>query len=185
MQDPGLLQALDYILNHSDESSIDVLAEAIVRRRRNVSIFGAVSEIHDPEKLAKEMSQRVNEGIGLGIEGMRNSVREMIIKILKEHAPELNEDQVSQLCDEWLPDKNKKQALPADVLVSMIDQFISFSQGSMNKSADEELRAEMGAWPQRYWNSFPQVIRRLISDYLKDKITEKDFKTRIGIALGK
>jgi len=182
MQDPGLLQALDYILNHSDESSIDVLAEAIVRRRRNISIFNTVGEIPDPEKMAKEISQKINEGMGTGIEGMRNSIREMIIKILKEHAPELNESQINELCETWLPG-GTKTGLPSDVLVSMIDQFISFSHGTMSKSADDELRAQMGAWPERYWNSFPHVVRSLISDYLKDKITEKDFKAKLQITL--
>jgi len=187
MPDPELLQALDYILNKSDAASIEVLAEAVVRRRRNMSIFNAIGDMPDPEKLANEITQRVNEGIGGGIESMRKSVQNMIVKILKEHAPELNADQINELCEAWLPSSGgeKEGALPPDVLISMIEQFVSFSNGTMNKSVDEDLRKEMGAWPGRYWKAFPPVIRQLISDYLKDKITEKDFKSKILIALNK
>jgi hypothetical protein len=183
MPDPGLLQALDYILNQSDESSIEVLAEAVVRRRRSISLFGAIGDMPDPDKLAKEITERVNQGIGSGIENMRESIREMIIHILKEHAPELNESQIDELCEAWLPTGGKKEAMPPDVLISMIEQFISFSHGTMSKSVDEDLRSQMGAWPDRYWKSFPPVIRQLISDYLKNKITENDFKSKMAIAL--
>jgi hypothetical protein len=69
------------------------------------------------------------------------------------------------------------------MLVSMIEQLISFSRGAMRRSVDDSLRQEMGAWPERYWKAFPPVIRKLISDFLKDKISEKDFRTKVGIAL--
>jgi hypothetical protein len=184
MPDPGLLQALDYILNKSDEASIEVLAEAVVKRRRNMTIFSAVGNIPNPEKLANEITQQVNAGIGSGIESMRKSVREMIVRIVREHASELTDDQIGELCEAWLPDaENSASKLPADTLISMIEQFVSFSHGTMQKSVDEGLRKEMGAWPQRYWKAFPPVIRQLISDYLKDKITEKDFKSKIALAL--
>jgi len=186
MTDPGLLQALDYILNHSDDSTIEVLAEAVVKRRRNMSIFSAVGDLPDPQKMAKELTEKIDAGIGSGIEGMRKSVREMIVRIVREHAPELSESQIDELCEAWLPEggSGKKGAVPPDILLSMIEQFISFSNGTMKKSVDEDLRKEMGTWPERYWQAFPPVIRQLISDFLKDKITEKDFRSKIGIALG-
>jgi len=69
------------------------------------------------------------------------------------------------------------------MLASMIEQFISFSRGTMRSSVDKSLRDEMGAWPQKYWDAFPPLIRSIITDFLKDKITEKDFNAKIGIAL--
>jgi len=191
MTDSGLLQALDYILNHSDDSTIEVLAEAVVKRRRNMSIFSAIGDLPDPQKMAKELTEKIDAGIGGGIESMRKSVREMIVRIVREHAPELTDSQINELCEAWLPDSGtsgkesgKKGAVPPDILLSMIEQFISFSHGTMQKSVDEDLRKEMGTWPERYWQAFPPVIRQLISDFLKEKITEKDFKSKIVIALG-
>ena len=187
MADPELVQTLDYILNRSDEVSIEVLAEAVVRRRRNLSVFGAVGNISDPERMAKEVSEKINAGISSGIDGMKNSIREMIERVVKEHAPELSEKQIDELCNTWVPSgkqENGKAALPTDVLLSMIEQFVSFSNGTMTEAVDEKLREEIGAWPARYWDSFPPVIRQIISDYLKDKISEKEFKSKIKIALG-
>ena len=185
MTDPALLQALDYILNHSDATTIEVLAEAVIRQRRNMSIFNAMGNMPDPQRMAKEITEKINEGVGSGIEGMRKSIREMIIRIVKEHAPELNEYQIDELCQAWLPDGENSggKALPPDVLVSMVEQFVSFSHGIMRKSVDEDLRKEMGAWPERYWKAFPPVIRKLITDFLKNRISEKDFRTKMGIAL--
>jgi len=185
MADEGLLQALDYILNQSNASTIEVLAEAIIRQRRNMSVFNAMGSMPDPQKMAKELTARINEGIESGIEGMRKSVREMIVRIVREHAPELSEYQIDELCDAWIPDGKSSdgKTLPPDVLISMIEQFISFSHGTMKKSVDESLRNEMGAWTERYWKAFPPVIRSLISDYLKNKISEEDFRAKVGIAL--
>jgi hypothetical protein len=189
MPDPGLLQALDYILNHSNEAAIDALAEAVVRRRRDLSVFNVMGGMPDPQRMAKEITEKINTGVGGGIETMRRSVQEMIIKILREHAPELNDKQINELCRAWLPDapgtgKNSGSELPSDLLLSMIEQFVSFSRGEMKKSVDKSLREEMGAWPERYWKAFPPVVRQIVTDYLKDKISGKEYKSRICIALG-
>ena len=186
MTDSGLLQALDYILNKSDEAAVDVLMEAVTRRRRDLTIFNAVGGMPDPQRMAREITEKINTGIGSGLESMRKSVQEMIIKILKEHAPELNERQIEELCQVWLPEHNAQASavLPPDLLLSMIEQFVSFSAGEMKESTDKKLRDEIGEWPKRYWNAFPPVIRQIISDFLKNRITEKEFKSRIPLALG-
>jgi len=189
MTDPGLLQALDYILNQSNEATIEALAEAVVRRRRDLTVFNALGSMPDPRRMAKKITEKINTGIGGGLETMRNSVQDMIKKILKEHAPELNARQINELCNAWLPDSpnSKKSAagkLPPDVILSMVEQFVSFSHGTMKESVDKGLREEMGAWPQRYWSAFPPVVKKIITDYLKNNIAEKDFKNKIVIALG-
>ncbi|MDR0301876.1 MAG: hypothetical protein LBI04_06145 [Treponema sp.] len=234
MKDPELVKALDYILNHSNEASIEVLAQAIVRRRRDLTIFSATGSTPDPRRMASEITEQINKGVGGGIETMRKSIREMIVRIIRENAPELTDKQVDELCQAWLPDRSsaskksqpKKPApkqpsskkilskkpsskqspskkpsskkplakpmppaqteideLPRDMLASMIEQFISFSRGTMRSGVDKNLRAEMGAWPEKYWNAFSPVIRSIITEFLKDKITEKEFNSKIGIAL--
>jgi len=187
MADPELLQALDYILNKSDEASIEAITEAVVRRKRDLTVFNSIGNIPDPQKMTKEITEQINAGIGGSLEGMKKSVQDMIKNILKEHAPELSDKQREELCNAWLPDRAGKKGgigLPPDVLLSMIEQFVSFSNGEMKESVDKKLRDEMGAWTKRYWNSFPPVVQQIITDYLKDKITEKDYKSRICIALG-
>jgi len=188
MADPGLLQALDYILNKSDEASIEAITEAVTRRKRDLTLFNSVGNIPDPQRMTKEITEKINAGIGGSLEGMKKSVQDMIKNILKEHAPELNDKQREELCQAWLPDgagkKKTDSNIPPDVLLSMIEQFVSFSHGEMKESVDKSLREEMGVWTERYWKSFPPVVQQLIADYLKDKINEKDFKSRVCIALG-
>jgi len=186
MADPQLVQTLDYILNRCDEASIEAVAEAVVRRRRDFSI-SSVGNIPDPRRMASEITEKFKSSLG-GIDSIKKSIREMMVRIISENAPELTKKQVNELCKAWLPDENfmeteNKNALPKDVLISMIEQFISFSSGTMKKSTDESLRTEMGAWPERYWKAFPPVIRQLITDYLKNNITGDEFNSRIGIAL--
>lgn len=185
-KDPELVRALDYILNHSNEASIEVLSEAIVRRRRDLTIFQATGSTPDPRRMASEITEQINAGVGGGIETMKKSVREMIVRIIKENAPELTAAQIDELSEAWLPEqsgKKEKDAVPRDMLVSMVDQFISFSRGEMKPSVDKKLRDEMGEWPKKYWNAFSPVIRSIISDFLKERISEKEFNSKIGIAL--
>jgi predicted CopG family antitoxin len=190
MQDPELLQALDYILNRSNDATTEVISEALERRRRNIHVSNVMGGMPNPERLAKEITDKINAGVNTGIKGMKSSIHEMIVRIIKEHAPELNEKQVNDLCQAWLPDRTStnrsdgKGSVPPEMLLSMIDQFISFSHGTMKSSVDKELRSEMGAWPERYWKSFPPVVRGFITDYLKNNITEKDFYSKVNLALG-
>jgi len=180
--DTRLLQTLEYILNQSDARTLEAISEAVIRRRRDLSIFNVAGGLSDPQGMAKELTERINSGVSGGIENMRESVREMIVRIIREHAPELSDSQIDELCRAWLPEPESEEKLPRDMLLSMIGQFVSFSRGAMNESVDKNLRDEMGSWPQRYWKIFPPVVRQIITDFLKDKITEEDFNSRISIA---
>jgi len=183
LTDPQLVQALDYILNKSDESSIEAIAEAVVRRRRELHTYGAFSGI-DPHKMAKVITEQISTGIGGSLESLKATVRDMTARIIKENAPELSQSQVEELCRAWIPQpQSKEKSMPADLLLSMAEQFVSFSQGRMKDSVDKSLRDEMGAWPQRYWNAFPPVVRGIISDYLKDKISEEEYNEQLATAL--
>jgi hypothetical protein len=180
MANPELIQVLDYILNRSDESSIEVLAEAIVRRRRDIAMFGAL-DMPDPQRMAKEISSQINSSVNLGVDGLKNSIREMAMRIIAREAPDLSDEQIAELSRAMLP--GEESPLPGDLLASMIDQFVSFSCGVMPGAEDKELRDEMGSWPERYWKVFPPVIRSIITDFLKDRISEKEFRSKIDFAL--
>ena len=185
MADPGLVQALDYILNRSDEASLEALIAAVVRRRKDLTAFNSVTGIPDPKRMAKEINEKVSAGIGGGVEDLKDVVRDMAIRIIREHAPELNDKQVKELCKAWIPEKNKKigKSPQPELMLFMAEQFVSFSVGTMSKLEDKNLRNELGAWPERYWKAFPPVIRQIITDYLKDRITEEEFNSRVRIAL--
>ena len=188
-----LAQTLDYILNRCNERDIEAVAEAVVRRRRDIAMFGSMPEIPDPHRLAEEISSQLDmEG---SIEGLKDSVRDYAIRIVKQQAPELTDRQIEELTRMWIPGKqssgeqisreqgSQEQSIPRDLLASMIDQFVSFSLGRMDKKEESALRKDIGSWPDRYWKAFPSVIRSLITDFLKGEMDEADFDTRIGLAL--
>jgi hypothetical protein len=181
MADPALIRTLDYILNHCDEKSLDAVAEAVVRRRRELAMTGG-GGMPDPRRMAKELSAQI--GSGTGIAGLRETVRDMAVRIIKQHAPELTEGQIAELTTAWVPGgEAASDKLPADLLFAMAGQFVSFSLGRMTESEDKRLRSEMGAWPERYWQAFPEVVKLIIKDLVDEKITEEEFSAKLRTAL--
>jgi hypothetical protein len=181
MADPALIRTLDYVLNHCDEKSLDAVAEAVVRRRRELAMTGG-GGMPDPRHLAQEVSARI--GAGTGIAGLREMVRDMAVRIIKQHAPELTESQIAELTAAWIPGgESARDRLPADLLFAMAGQFVSFSLGRMTESEDKRLRSEMGAWPERYWQAFPEVVKLIIKDLVDGNITEEEFSSKLRMAL--
>jgi len=178
-----LVQVLDYILNRCDEKSIEAIAAAVVRRRRELAMFG--SNLPDPKKMAREISGQINTGAS--VEGMREAVRNMAVKIIRQEAPELTDKQIAELTAAWIPEGSRSAGndseLPSDMLLEMIDQFVNYSSGRMAGAEDKKLRKELGAWPQRYWKAFPEVIKLIIKDYLNGEINEKAYRSKIAAAL--
>ena len=193
MSKQELVNTLDFILNRCNEQDIEAVAAAVVRRRRDIAMFGGMTAaIPNPKNLSKEISAQFNlDGY---MEGLTTSIKDYAIRLIKQQAPELNDKQIEELTNAWIPSslgkKAKKTAkspdstgLPLDMLVSMINQFVSFSLGRMEEEEDHALRKEMGPWPDKYWKAFPQVVRLLIKDLLNNEIDENEFKARIGLAL--
>jgi hypothetical protein len=187
MPSQELVIALDYILNRCNERDIEAVAAAVVRRRRDIALFGNMPVAPDPRALAREITSQLN--IDGNIESMKNSIRDFAIRIIRKEAPELTDSQIEELTRAWIPEKagslrgKRSSGAKPDILASMVDQFVSFSLGRMEEEEDRALRAEMGPWPDKYWKAFPQVIRLLITDFLKDRIDENEFNSRIGLAL--
>jgi hypothetical protein len=184
MANPELVKVLDYILNRCDEAAIEAVAAAVIRRRRELAVFGGVQDLPDPQRMARELSGQINGGAN--IEGLRESVRSLAVRIIKQEAPELTDAQIDELTRAWIPgpeNAGPENQAPRELLLSMIDQFVAFSQGRMSGAEDKGLRDEMGAWPERYWNAFPPVVRLIVTDYLKGETGEKEFRSKLETAL--
>jgi len=187
------VRTLDYILNRCNERDIEAVSAAVIRRRRDIALFGSMPVAPDPGGMAKEITAQLNiEG---NIEGVKNGIRDYAIRIIKQQAPELTDKQIEELTRSWIPEKTSgaksmekqksgfDESIPRNILTSMVDQFVSFSLGRMEEEEDNALRREMGPWPDKYWNAFPNVVRLLLKDFLKGEMDETDFNTRMGLAL--
>jgi len=187
MANSELVRVMDYILNRCDKKSIDAVAAAVVRRRRELEMFG--DNLPDPKRMARELAGQVNAGAS--IEGMRETVRNMAVRIIRQEAPELTDEQIAELTAAWIPGSSPGSRLPGspvndvphDMLLEMIDQFVRYSSGQMSEADNKKLRKEMGAWPERYWKSFPEVVKLIIKDYLNGEIGEKAYRAKIATAL--
>ena len=196
MADPELVRTIDYILNRCGEAEIEAVAAAVVRRKRDLSLF-AGSGVSDPRRWAKDTARKVEGGVAL--DSIRSTVRSMAAEMLHREAPELDERQVDELLGAWTGGgpsgggvsggggpgggAERTAELPQDVLGAMVAQFVAFSTGRMGKSEDGALRAELGAWPDKYWKAFQAVVRSLISDLLAGRCPEDDFKRKMLAAL--
>jgi hypothetical protein len=182
MANPELVKTLDFILNRCNESSIEVIAAAVIRRRRDLSAFGSMN-IPDAKHFAETVSSQIN--MGASIEGMQQTVRDMAIRIIRQEAPELTDDQINHLADSWIPSASKehKSSIPPELLINMIDQFVAYSEGTMSDSEEKNLRREMADWPERYWNAFPKVITHIIREYLNEEISEGEYKKKLSAAI--
>ncbi len=80
---------------------------------------------------------------------------------------------------EYLPDEEKGR----DAVSASATPREEQARYLTNDDVYKQLRSEMGAWPERYWKAFPAVVRSIVTDYLKDRISERDFSSKINIAL--
>jgi hypothetical protein len=53
----------------------------------------------------------------------------------------------------------------------------------MPEGEESRLRSEIGAWPERYWQAFPEVVKLIIKDLLDGNISEKEFGSKLRMAL--
>lgn len=79
---------------------------------------------------------------------------------------------------------DQESGLPKDLLVTMIEQFIAYSEGRMGLQEQAKLRREIPDWQEVYWKRFPPGIRDSLSLYLKGTIDNEDFWLDIHTRLG-
>jgi hypothetical protein len=112
------------------------------------------------------------------------------VDIIRKNAPELSEEQINELLGEWIPNEEEKKrraqqfTLPPDVLITMVQQFISYSEGRMPASEQMELEHEIPEWYKTYWERFPAAVRNALSLYLKGKIDQGSLWEQVTEAVG-
>lgn len=189
MADAELVRVLDYILNRSDENTIEAIAAAVVRRKRDLALFGSAG-LPDPKTWAHKVAADIN--VNASLDGIRTTVRNMVSEMLQREAPELSDEEREELLNSWVPletagpgnmggkrGRTAGKTVPPDVLAAMVHQFVAYSMGTLPAKEDAALRKELGSWPERYWESFPQLIRSLITDYIDGTIDDGEFSQKL------
>ncbi|MBN2531695.1 MAG: hypothetical protein JXB88_02325 [Spirochaetales bacterium] len=176
----NLFGIIDFILNRATEKELVAIKAALDRRTK-----GKLSSGKSLSDMVTDSTSKISERMKIPVDHIRHSVRDIVIRLIKQNAPDITDEQLSILLDEWVPgssgkkSKKKQTNLPPDALIAMIRQFIAFSVGQMPEEEEATLRREMSDWPGKYWNAFPEAIRLHISSFLKARMNEKEFWEKV------
>jgi len=189
MERDELYTIVDAILNKASDADVEVIVEALKRRQQGGS--GPTGGFNfSPERTAKQAANSIQEQISYSQESVREMVRGFAVDIIRQNAPELSEEQVNELLAEWIPDEEEKKrraqqvTLPPDVLITMVQQFLSYSEGTMPASEQMELEHEIPEWYKTYWARFPLSVRDAISLYLKGRVDKENLWSQVTDAIG-
>ncbi|MCP4135397.1 MAG: hypothetical protein GY754_30790 [bacterium] len=164
----------EFLANASPEERAEVNHLLKERKQKNVSLEGL-----DFSRMAREMSEQINEQVGASTESIRETARMLVINLARQHKPDITPEELDALLRESLPtfhDNGAKKKLAPDMLLKMIKHFIAYSTGQMS---EKEKRSMPQGWAQVYWDGFPVPVQRLIAAYLKNTISEADFRNGI------
>ncbi len=184
MANRELVQVLDFILNRCKEEEVDVVAEALVRRKKDLALFAGTG-LPDPNIWARKTAEALGAGSsGRGLGSVHGMVEDLILDMIKREVPDLAEEDLKEILKALLPSgESKEKKMSATLVSQMVEQFLSFSQGLMGEAEDAALREEFGAWPERYWESLPPVVRSILKDHLDGLSTEGEFRRRLRTAI--
>ncbi len=185
MEREELFEIVDAILNKATDADVEVIIEALKRRGQR-SGSGTYRGV-DPGRLAKESAKTISSQMSYSVDGIRKMIQNFAVDVIRKEAPELSEEQISELLEAWVPDPGKgpKQPdLPPDILLTMIKQFLAYSTGTMPASEQMELEHQIPDWQRKYWEKMPSGIRSVLSLFLKGKIDSETCWEKIYSDLG-
>jgi hypothetical protein len=179
---------LDYILNKADAGEFEVISKACQRRGRDIKAFESLGG-EGPGAMARRMAGELEKGVGATMESVRGTVRGFVADIVRKNAPEISEEQLAALLDEYAPPAGSSRGeaaspLPPEALLGMVTAFVEFSRGAMPPSRQRELWESSPRWQDEYWNAFPSEIKALVKAYIEGRIDGDTFGAAALSVLG-
>jgi len=182
---------LDYILNKADASEFEVISKACQRRGRDIKAFESLGG-EGPGAMARRMAGELERGVGATMDNVRGTVRGFVEDIVRKNAPEITDEQLAALLDEYAPPagakrkeaRNSGPALPPEALLGMATSFVEYSRGAMPPSRQRELWESNTRWQDEYWAAFPAEIKALIKAYIEGRLDADSFGSALLSILG-
>ena len=183
------LQAiLDYILNKADDSEFEVIKKACERRVRDKTAFASLGG-EGPGAMARRMAGELEKNVGATMDSVRATMKGFVADIIRKNAPEVSEEQLAALLDQYVADPGSRAAagkdkapastLPPEALLGMVRSFVAYSEGRMPPSRQSELWETNPRWQDEYWSAFPGEIKALVKAYLEGRIDGDTFGTAL------
>lgn len=195
-----MMSVLDYILNHCSTKELEVIEQAVIKRKSNL---GSISL--NLNSFAKNLSTTMNDSISHTINGFQESLKDFAWDLVKKENPDLSDQETEMIVNQMIPDilasqKESKAAeflrkgeslvvdgevngFPVDAMLEMVFQFISYSNGSMAPEEERALHNAVRDWPTAYWKAFPVPLQDLIRSYLKGNVNAEVFESAITMLL--
>ena len=185
---------LDYILNKAEAAEFEVIAKACDRRGRDIKAFESLGG-EGPAAMARRMAGELQQNVGATMESVRGTVRGFVEDIVRKNAPEISEEQLSALLEEYAPTHGASpkggavggatgSPLPPEALLGMATSFVEYSRGAMPPSRQRELWESSPRWQDEYWAAFPAEIKSLVKAYIEERIDADSFGAAILSVLG-
>lgn len=193
------LQAVvDYILNKAGPGEFEVIVKACERRRHDMGKYAGLGGLN-PGVLAGKMAASVQEGLSSSNEGLRNSVREYVTRLVRQKEPDASDAQIEAMLDQILPDRSSSAAaggsaagsrpdiideLPPEAVMMMVRDFCDYSLGLMPPSRQQELWEGIPQWQDQYWTVFSPEIKAFVKARLEGRLQEDEFWSAVFSVLG-
>ncbi len=181
---------LDFILNRASDTEFGVITKACERRIKDKTVFASLGG-KGPGAMARRMADELTTGVGATMENVRTSVKGFVADIIRKNAPEISEEELSALLDEYVPPaekpgtrKSEVSPLPPEALLGMVRSFVEYSEERMAPSRQNQLWEANPRWQDEYWKAFPGEVKTLVKAYLEGEIDGDTFGTAILSVLG-
>lgn len=129
----------------------------------------------------RDMAASISRQMGITSGQIQESARELVASMVLQYDPNISAQKLKVLVDHMVQGKKSVPKVPAPLLLDMVSQFVDYSLGRM---PDNDLKGLPEGWPERYWEHFPENIQRLIKAFLKNEISESQFRMSVVKALG-
>jgi hypothetical protein len=196
------LQAVvDYILNKAGPGEFEVIIKACERRRHDMGKYAGLGGLN-PGALAGKMAASVQEGLSSSNEGLRDSVRGYVARLVRQKEPDTSDEQIEAMLEQVLPDRSSSTnssgfagganesrhdlsaELPPEAVMMMVRDFCDYSLGLMPPSKQQELWEGIPQWQDQYWKVFPPEIKAFVKARLEDRLQEDEFWSAVFSVLG-
>ncbi len=172
---------IEYILNRATRQELELMGEALRKRMEGESSLGPGRV--DVNRMARSMAEGIEQQMGIGGGNINRMSRRLVADMILREQPDISKAELERLLDLWVPGRGagKKADLPADMILTMITQFVSYGTGGMS---EEDKRSFPDGWYEKYWSAFSPVIQGLVREYIHGRVGKEEFWRGIRRELG-
>jgi hypothetical protein len=170
--------AVDYISRRMSPGEIELVKGAIERRveRETAPSLKPSGQNHGASDIINSLQKQM-EGIA---DSVRKTARMAAADLILTSVPDIPDEHLNVLLDEWVPVSDTYKMgdrVPPEMMYSMVDQFVAYSLG---KIPEEDLNDFPQGWATKYWDVFPEYIKRFTGLFLLGKIEGDLFWKKIA-----